>query len=137
MGYEFWRNLEQYPWADDLVSLVERAVGLENMAFCTSPAHQVGCMEGKIGWCKEYYPSAPVIITRSVPRQSAPKHFLAHPDVVLIDDYDKNVDTFREHGGKAILFPMPWNSNVDYYRQGLSMEIVTQCLELLVEESVA
>ena len=30
---------------------------------------------------------------------------------LLIDDNDTNVDRFRERGGRAILFPQPWNRN--------------------------
>jgi hypothetical protein len=39
------------------------------------------------------------------------KHLLAKPDVALIDDRHGNVRSFREHGGRAVLFPQPWNAN--------------------------
>lgn len=132
MGYEFWSNLDPYPWAAELVDLAKQAVGSENVAFCTSPAHQPGCIEGKIDWCKAFFPDVPVVITRAVRGQPAPKHFLAHPDVILIDDYDKNVDTFIEHGGRAILFPMPWNTQHVQYQLGNSLEAVICGLKIAV-----
>jgi hypothetical protein len=38
------------------------------------------------------------------------KEFCAHGGSVLIDDSDKNVASFRDAGGLAILYPRPWNS---------------------------
>ncbi len=40
-----------------------------------------------------------------------PKHQLAARDAVLIDDSDANVEAFVAAGGRAILFPQPWNKN--------------------------
>ena len=40
-----------------------------------------------------------------------PKWICARPDQLLIDDNDGNVESFRERGGQAILFPQPWNLN--------------------------
>lgn len=39
------------------------------------------------------------------------KSCLAHPDSILIDDCDENVDKFNDAGGKAILVPQDWNSS--------------------------
>ena len=38
------------------------------------------------------------------------KHLCANPETLLIDDSDKNVDSFRKCGGQAVLVPRPWNS---------------------------
>ena len=38
------------------------------------------------------------------------KHFCAHSGSLLIDDYDKNINDFRQAGGNAILVPRQWNS---------------------------
>ena len=39
------------------------------------------------------------------------KQQLANQAAILIDDYDGNVDRFKETGGHAILFSQIWNSN--------------------------
>lgn len=36
---------------------------------------------------------------------------MRRPGRVLIDDNDTNCAKWREHGGTAILFPQPWNSD--------------------------
>lgn len=36
---------------------------------------------------------------------------MAKSGAILIDDYDVNVSKFIQNGGRAILFPQPWNEN--------------------------
>ncbi len=33
------------------------------------------------------------------------------PGIVLVDDYDRNVEKFKKHGGRAILVPRSYNKN--------------------------
>ncbi len=57
----------------------------------------------------------------------------AHPNAILIDDNEKEVDDFRTHGGMAILVPQPWNSAElpeNYY---MGAYIWEQLKELVVE----
>ncbi len=42
------------------------------------------------------------------------KHYLARDGVLLIDDYEKNVDAFIAAGGLAITFPQKWNESHKY-----------------------
>lgn len=102
---DFWAGLPKMSDADEIVRLVEERFGPENVAFLSSPSHNRGCMPGKIRWIREHYPQ--------LQRRflfGPPKHFVAHPNAVLVDDYDKNVESFRAHGGRAILLPRIWNS---------------------------
>lgn len=110
MDRTFWATLEPYSWAFQLIELAIQSVGQSNVAFVTSPAHTAGCVEGKIDWVEKHFSYIPTIMTRSKKGGSPPKHFLAHRDAVLIDDYEQNVKEFYSAGGEAILFPRPWNS---------------------------
>jgi hypothetical protein len=38
------------------------------------------------------------------------KHLMAKPDVLLIDDLQKNVDKFIDAGGQAVCVPSNWNT---------------------------
>jgi hypothetical protein len=66
---------------------------------------------------KTYFPMFPVVYTEH-------KHLLANERTVLIDDFEENVDRFREHGGKGIVYPRPWNRHYNcsepvYYTSAL------------------
>jgi len=105
LGYEFWRDLEPYPWMKDVVSLLEEDFGKENICLLTSPCETRGCSDGKTDWVKEYLPD----YTKRCLVGSA-KEFCASLDRLLIDDNDDNVAKFREAGGNAFLFAGPWNA---------------------------
>lgn len=104
-GEEFWFDLEPYPWMGDL---------LDNMpapfTIATSPSNLPACASGKVKWMRHH-------LGRRSGRQfrdfliGPQKHLLAGFGTVLIDDNDKKVSEFREAGGRAILFPQPWNAN--------------------------
>lgn len=102
---EFWRNLE---WMFDghkiLRSLFPR-FELEQVYLLTAPMPNVESATGRWLWIKE---QLPLYYKRTIITQ-APKHLLARPDTLLIDDKDENIDEFRAAGGKAIKVPRPWN----------------------------
>ena len=58
----------------------------------------------------------------------APKQFCARPGAVLIDDFDDNCVAFREHGGRAIVFPQPWNCRAAVAGTG---QVVSSIIEAL------
>ena len=135
MDRSFWAELPLLPWADDLVTSLEELAGMENLCFVTSPAHHPGCMEGKVDWCEAWYPGIPVILTRSVKNGAPPKHFLAHEGALLIDDYERNVSDFVQAGGRALLFPQPWNYRHEEYAYGNSCEFVCERVARMLEET--
>lgn len=102
-GTGYWSDLERYSWCEELVSnVVEHAP----MAILSSPSLSPDCAAGKLEWLQNFFGRGfrDFLI-------GPQKHLCARPDAVLIDDSDRNVDRFREHGGHAVLFPQPWNSN--------------------------
>jgi hypothetical protein len=62
-------------------------------------------MDGKKQWIRRYLPEEMWNNYLIGP----PKHLCASPDALLIDDVEENVDKFRAYGGRAVLFPRPWN----------------------------
>lgn len=104
-GYEFWSNIEPYPWA---VELYRSLCKLSPVKIVTRPRYDdVGCIPAAIHWCERYL---------SCPREDVipihDKSLLSYEDHILIDDSDENVDAFNAgYGGLAVRFPQPWNSS--------------------------
>lgn len=109
MGEEFWAGLDWLPDGRSILSAVETTFGKESICLLTSPCLTPGCEAGKVRWIREHLPdySRRYLIGPA-------KEFCAHGRAVLVDDYDVNVDRFREHGGRAVLIPRPWNSRHDF-----------------------
>lgn len=99
----FWENLNPLPWVKELTSLANE---FASWTICTKPSNDPFCAAGKIMWLKRQFGSD---FNRYILANH--KHHMARHDHVLIDDFDRNVNEFREHGGIGILFPQPWNSN--------------------------
>lgn len=126
-GARFWRELGLMPDAVDIFSTVKRAVGLDNICLLTTPSLDPESATGKIQWINMHFPD--------LARQcliGACKHFCAHADSVLIDDNDKNVETFIEHGGGAILVPRAWNMN--WPERHRAADYVQWCLREILDE---
>lgn len=102
-SYNFWSTLEEYEWAKDLYSHC-RIFG--NVYFLTSPSIHDQSSAGKVAWMKKFTGNAQFHDFLMGP----PKFLCAKPDNVLIDDSDKNCNSFASAGGKTILFPQPWNA---------------------------
>lgn len=104
-GFEFWKGLEATKESSAIIQWAVTHAGTANVALLTSPSQNHGCVEGKRAWVKDLIPSlASNLIFTSA------KQFLSGPDRYLVDDADHNVDGWRKAGGKAILWPRPWNS---------------------------
>lgn len=101
-GPTFWIHLEAYEFFDDLYRTARRCA--QEVIFLTDPSGEPACAAGKIQWLRNNAgPDAKFIITKE-------KHLLAAPGRLLIDDGDANVARFEAAGGRAILWPQPWNA---------------------------
>lgn len=120
MGYprfdvkSFWNMIPRVFWATCPVSaefeFVLNAcvdlVGKDNVCFLTGPTKDPDCLAGKLEWISRVTPEFMHRQYLIGPR----KQFCAHPEALLVDDSDANVNLFREWGGNAILVPRPWNT---------------------------
>ena len=101
-GVEWWASLPILPWAHELVSGCE---SVAKIGISTSPNRSGNSASGKTLWVQHHFPH----LARKMmigPR----KEWLARKDTLLIDDSDKKCKRFRKAGGRAIVFPQPWNS---------------------------
>lgn len=109
---QFWRPLDAAFWAGlgwthegrDLLAEIERLFG-ERVVILTSPCKTAGAVEGKVEWIRKHLPA---YYRRFL--IGAPKHLVAGPDKILVDDHNGNVRKFVSHGGRAVLVPRPWNA---------------------------
>jgi len=102
-GESFWSGLESYHWFDDLYkSLGEIAT----VIFLSSASRAPECLSGKLKWLQARFGASfrEYIFTGH-------KQQLAHRAAILVDDYDRNINKFRQAGGSGVLFPQIWNSN--------------------------
>lgn len=129
---EFWDQIPRSTWAttpksqeyDTLLKECVGLVGRDNVCILTSPTKCPECLAGKLEWIVANTPTW-------MHRQyliGARKHFCARPDALLIDDHEENVNKFREHGGRAILVPRPWNK---LWREN-TLEYLTREIETYV-----
>lgn len=102
-GGAFWENLALLPNAK---RIVEECQGLaSHIVFLTSPSLDVNSRHGKIRWVEKHFGRVDVCFS-----SHGKHHYARGVRTLLVDDFDKNVDSFREAGGAALLCPRPWNS---------------------------
>jgi len=101
-GEKFWLELEEMPWIDDLIKMVEDIT--DDWHIVTSPSYLPCSYSGKIKWLKNWFGDKfnRFAITPH-------KEIFAQENVILIDDRWKNIREFRESGGIGILFPSQGN----------------------------
>ncbi len=112
-GWEWWANLEPYPWFDDLIHMVEEAD--PNYVICTTPSASPYSCSGKLEWIHRHLGKD---FRRYI--MACDKSPLAARGRLLIDDGDHNCKAFREKGGDFICVPQPWNSNAEHVDRRMS-----------------
>ena len=102
-GEAFWAGLHAFPWAR---FLFECCSDVAPTVVLSSPSWDPSSVSGKLLWLNKHMGKG-----RAFRRYllGPPKHMVAAPGRVLIDDREKNCWLWEEHGGTAILFPSPSN----------------------------
>jgi len=115
LGFKFWAQL---PWMPDGHEIWRMVMDYDPV-LCTSPTLHVECASGKMQWIKN---NLPQMMRRTIITPS--KEMCAHPNALLIDDADHNVDKWRANGGVAILVPRKRNSR--YAEADRTVEILRE-----------
>lgn len=105
----FWATLPDHCWKTDLIQMCGEKCA--EMAIVSDHwwARNSECAKQKVDWLQAEFG----LNFRNY-FLGSPKHLLARPGSILIDDNDGNVSKFKAAGGEAILFPQPWNNNHEY-----------------------
>lgn len=103
----FWAELPELPGAVTLFANLQKY----DMRFLTTPTGDPRAVfSGKREWLEDRDWVAPHDKQMILLESGETKEQYAAPDIVLLDDQDKNVQDFRHGGGLAILVPRPWNN---------------------------
>jgi 5'(3')-deoxyribonucleotidase len=123
-GAPFWADVEIFPFAHDLISVCETYAPV---VLLTSPSLHSSSHAGKAQWIAKHFGAKyrDYLI-------GACKHRCAHPRAVLVDDSPKNCEAFREHEGRAILFPGVGN-DLHHIPDHERVQYVADQLERLVQ----
>ncbi len=126
----FWRDIKPLPYLSQVLSLA--GMLSSSVHLLSSPACHSTCHSGKFLWRQKNIPiPGPELILCKAEH----KHLLATPNRLLIDDKDENCQSWRDAGGKAIVFPQPWNSARHAVSLG-PMFYLAQELEKLAREQI-
>jgi len=110
---KYWAELEPMHDFHVIMEIVESFFGHENICLLSSPGNiadvsTTSAMKGKYIWILKHLPQYGTQYLLGPKKQ-----WCASPDHVLVDDYDYNIEVFRQHGGRAVLVPRPWNKLYD------------------------
>lgn len=103
IGADWWAELPVFPWAAELVEFCE---SMGDVGIATSPNRDGASAAGKTAWMWKHFPR----LARRMMIGPC-KEWLARSGTVLIDDSDEKCRKFGAAGGRAIVFPQPWNSS--------------------------
>lgn len=93
---EFWQNIELYPWADEIVEIVDKCS--DKWFFLTKPMPFSSCWHGKALWIMKHFPKhldKLIIITGSKSK------CCQGGDTILIDDCKKNIFEWEKSLGSS------------------------------------
>lgn len=115
----FWRDLPILPWAQEVFRLVTSLT--DDWYIVTSPSKCRECVIEKEEWLAHHLGGEAAM--RMIPTKH--KHLFAvksRGPVILVDDCDSNVVSFRDAGGIGIIFPAHHNS--EHQRKDNPLEFV-------------
>ena len=94
------------PDGKEILAIVEKTIGKENICIMTSITLEPTVAAGKVKWITREMPDYARMF--SITPADA-KAFSASKNIVLVDDSQKNTDEFKDAGGYAVCVPRPWN----------------------------
>lgn len=98
---KFWLEMPTFTWTQKLYDYL-KSIG--DVTIVSKPTKDPKCSSDKLIWLEKV-----LSISRDDVFLGAKKYLMAG-NGILIDDYPKNIEEFREHGGQAILVPSNWNT---------------------------
>lgn len=108
---EFWGEI---PRSDELAEILDvcvEAVGTyDKIVIATSPTLDADSLGHKYRWIRN---QLPVRMHREYSITPVKKHYGLIPGALLIDDRQDNCVEFQKRGGRAIVWPKPWNQHRD------------------------
>jgi 5'(3')-deoxyribonucleotidase len=107
--FEFWAGLCHMPDGLNILAALEQQFGKRNICILSSPSMDPDAIGGRLWWIDMYLPQYKKQLFLG-----EPKHAIAGPDKILIDDMDANCENWVAAGGEAILVPRQWNKNRIY-----------------------
>ena len=128
----FWAELPELPGASDLFHNLTDAY---EVRFLTTPTGDINAVfDGKREWLEDREWVAPHDKRMILLELGETKEQYARPDIVLLDDQDKNVQDFRHGGGLAILVPRPWNNRHRECRGSDQFQAFAAANDLVLDE---
>lgn len=108
MDPSFWQECPIFPWTHQLIEVLKEHTGPHGVVICTGPASGTAREKvEKLRWLARHEIHLEVRFERE-------KWKYSKPGVLLVDDWEKQVDKFvgdGNSGGMSLLFPRPWNRN--------------------------
>jgi 5'(3')-deoxyribonucleotidase len=104
----WWHQLDEYQWSRNLFEDLRHD---HRVIFCTASSQNANTPSEKVRWLRAH----DYLTRESQDFQIGRNKWLnAKSGAILIDDCDEYVQEYRDAGGKAVLFPQPWNDNREY-----------------------
>jgi 5'(3')-deoxyribonucleotidase len=121
-GEEFWVNIPVFPWAQDLVNLVN--ANTKEWAFLTKANLDDTCYQGKARWIRKHFPKH----TERLWIVRGDKHIAASQDCLLIDDHPENIAGWLNAGGQVFHWHEICEKSVDIAQKRLTVleQIITK-----------
>lgn len=94
LDYDFWSNLELYPWSKNLIKLVEKYDA--DFRFLTACVREESCYSGKYANIKKLLGGK---YANKIIMCCEDKSFAAGPNKILIDDKNDNCDLWLKSNG--------------------------------------
>ena len=93
---QFWESIEKYPWADEIVEIVNKCS--DEWFFLTKPMPFTNCWHGKALWIKKHFPKH---FQKLIIIQGSKAKCCNVGNSILIDDCLKNISDWEKSWGST------------------------------------